>query len=158
MTGVTRQIIGSFEDIGKDVLRQASNVPKDVLGKALESLGTSSGKKQQGQTHLQLGQEAASKPNTPLDEVAAAKDRKTKQAIARAALQYLAKKPEEREPSIRERLEKEKQQKELMEKKQKEEAEKMKLVEPKSHPRRGNLPGLTRKQTGSETQKNVRAD
>lgn len=156
--GVTRQIIGSFEDIGKDVLKQTGSVPKDVLGKALESLGTSSAKTQQGQTNVQPGQENGQKPNTPVDEFEQAKDRKTKQAIARAALQYLAKKPEEREMSVRERLEKEKQQKEMLEKKQKEEAEKMKLVEVRSHPKRGDWRNVAKKQAGSETSRNVRQD
>ncbi len=43
---VTRQIIGSFEEIGQEVARQTTTVPKDIAGKALESLGVAAGQKQ----------------------------------------------------------------------------------------------------------------
>jgi len=165
MAGVTRQIIGSFEDIGKDILKQTASLPKDVVGKALESLGTSSGaKKQAGQTAqggVQPGGEGTAKPNTPLDEIEQQTDRKIKQAIARNALQYLAKKPEEREMSVRERLEKEQEQKKELEKKQKEEAGKTELKPMSQKRRSGMMPGAAqkaKKQAGSETSRNVRQD
>ena len=50
MAGVAKQIIGSFEDIGKDIVREAAQVPKDVIGKAIESLGTSTQKSQKSST------------------------------------------------------------------------------------------------------------
>ncbi len=159
--GVTRQIIGSFEDISKDVLKQTASLPKDIVGKAIESLGTSAGaNKQQGQAVPGglPGSEGASRESTPLDEVEQAKDRKTKQSIARNALQYLAKRPGERELSVSEKADKEKQEKTLLEKKKQEQEEKMKLNKQSFKPRRGDLRGTTKKQSGSETGKNVRQD
>lgn len=50
MANVAKQIIGSFEDIGKDVVREAGKVPGDLVGKALESLGTNPQSPQNPQT------------------------------------------------------------------------------------------------------------
>ena len=47
-TGIASQIIGSFEDIGEKVVSEVAKVPADIAGKALESLGASSGKKRKG--------------------------------------------------------------------------------------------------------------
>jgi hypothetical protein len=47
-TNAAKQIIGSFEDIGKDIAREVVNAPKDIVGAALESLGTSSQKGHKG--------------------------------------------------------------------------------------------------------------
>lgn len=155
--GVTRQIIGSFEEIGKDVVKQTASVPKDIAGKALESLGGSS-QTQKGQTSpvSQVSETQKSEPN-PLDKMDQAKDLKTKQAIARAALEYLAKKIP-KVPGVRERLEAEEQKKQEAGKREQAEIEKMKLKEPTTAPKRGNLWGITKQKAGSETSRNVRQD
>jgi len=41
------QIGESFEQIGKDVVRETVQAPKDIVGKAMESLGAGGGKKSQ---------------------------------------------------------------------------------------------------------------
>ena len=56
MVGVVKQIIGSFEEIGKDVVREVAKAPTDIAGKALESLGTSSGQKGQTPAPLPTGE------------------------------------------------------------------------------------------------------
>lgn len=140
--GVPRQIIGSFEDIGKDVLKQTASVPKDVVGKALESLGTSAGK-QQGKQGQQARQEE--------------EDKKIDKAFARQALESLAS-PKPKKPTVQERLEKEEAEKQKQIKEQKEITRKTQLLEPTLHEKRGNLPGMTRQKAGSETSRNVRQD
>lgn len=158
MAGAVKQIIGSFEDIGKNVAEQTVSVPKDIAGKAIESLGNVGGQKPGQTVSAPTEEQNANKPSTPLDEIEMQKDKKNKQAIARSALQYLAKKPQERELGVYERLEKEKQEQKELQKKQEEEAKKMELKPVETKQRRGSLPGLVKKQAGSETSRNVRQD
>ena len=87
--GIAKQIIGSFEDIGKDVVREAAQVPADVAGKALESLGTSGGQKQQGQTTVNSGnpEDSRNLQKGPWEEFDAIPDEKVKKTMARRALE-----------------------------------------------------------------------
>ncbi len=41
MAGIAKQIIGSFEDLGKQGGSEVGKAPAEIAGKALESLGTS---------------------------------------------------------------------------------------------------------------------
>jgi hypothetical protein len=94
MPGVARQIIGSFEDIGRDVARESVKVPVDIAGKALESLGAASQK--QGNTVLTgtgapgEGGTGEPKPEGPLEHLGKTDDPTVKKAIARAALAQIA--------------------------------------------------------------------
>lgn len=135
MAGVAKQIIGSFEDIGKDVAREAAKVPTDIAGKALESLGTSTQKPQKS-------------PNTPRT-----------QSSPRAWLAELAGKTKpQKEPTVQERLEKERQEKNEKETKQAAVAQKMAPLPYMSQkPKPGNLYGIPQK-SSSEKSKNVRQD
>ncbi|MEK7592918.1 MAG: hypothetical protein AAB508_06080, partial [Patescibacteria group bacterium] len=115
MAGFSRQIIGSFEDIGKDIVREVASVPKDVVGKALESLGTSSGPKKMQQTNVPTGEKKVDL-NSPLESLGKAGTTKEKKLIARSALEYLAsaQKQQEKEPgSWEKKQEEEKKKKEL---------------------------------------------
>lgn len=127
------QITEEFEQLGKQVVKETVQAPKDIAGKALESLGTSSGK-QQGSTP----------PQTKI--------------TARAALeQFAGYSPKPKEPSVRERLEMEVSQKKEMEAKKAEVAKKDQLPVMTQKPRRGNLYGIGDKQS-IEKNRNVRQD
>ncbi len=137
MAGVAKQIIGSFEDIGKGIATESIKAVTDVTGKALESLGTPKGKQQ--------------KPKN--DE----EDKKVDKVTARSALEYLAS-PKPKEPTVYEKNQKELEERNQLIQKQKEEKAKLELKEPTLTPKRGNLLGLTKQKAGSETSKNVRGD
>lgn len=142
MAGVTKQIIGSFEDIGKDIAREAVKVPKDIVGKALESLGTRSQKNPQ-QAHV------------PPKRSEDAAQEKVSKATARAALQNIAGPQKPKEPTVQERFAKEEQEKK--EKRAKEMPKMAPLAHVPSKPKRGNLYGIKQK-ASSEASKNVRQD
>jgi hypothetical protein len=145
MAGVAKQIIGSFEDIGKDIARETVHVPADIAGKALESLGTGSQKGQQGNPVHQVKAETAQPPEKKLPP--------------REWLAELAGKGNiQKEPTVVERLEKEKQERNEIESKQAAVAQKMApIVTGSSKPKRGNLYGIKQK-SSSEMSKNVRQD
>ena len=147
--GVAKQIIGSFEDIGKDIIREAASVPKDIAGKALESLGTSSGQKTQ-------------KPvtNGPWEQFDALPDKDIKKKMARNALQALlarlASKP--KEPTVWEKIQQETEQKKQLQQQQQVQANASQLFKTASKRPRGDLYGVGAKKLGSEVGKNVRQD
>ncbi len=145
MAGTVKQIIGSFEDIGKDIARETLQVPKDIVGKAIETLGTSS-KKPQSTKSTQT-------PPTP-------ESPQIPQKSSREWLAELAgKNKKSPEPTVQERLEKEKQEKNEKEQKQAAVAQKMApLPVMSAKAKRGNLYGVTKQKSGSETSKNVRQD
>ncbi len=121
MANVAKQIIGSFEDIGKDVVREAGKVPGDLVGKALESLGTNPQSPQNPQTPQKSPPEKKLPPREWLAELAGTNKK-------------------QREPTVQERLEKEKW--ETDEKEQKEAAKAAQMApikEVSTKPRRGNL-------------------
>lgn len=143
------QIGESFEEIGKDVVSEAVQAPKDIAGKALESLGvTSRGKnpKQQSKTAPQVpGQEEIPQvqDHGPSEEA--------KRAIARAALEEISgKKPQQKEPGVWERLQKEEEEKKEQEKKKKEAVAKQSLPQSSSKRPRGDLYGLKAKKANVE--------
>lgn len=154
--GVTHQVIGSFEDIGKDIVQEVAKVPKDIAGKALESLGTNSGKRQG-----QQGSTAAPSYTTkegPLDQLDKTKDYHVKQTIARAALEQLAgRKPKQKEPSVWEKLQMEAEQKKKAATQQQSYAAASLLPQTAAKRPRGDLFGTKAKQTSAE-RKAVRQD
>jgi hypothetical protein len=145
MAGVAKQIIGSFEDIGKDIIREAAKVPTDIAGKALESLGTSSQKGQKGNPSPQGKVEEPKQPEKALPP---------REWLAELA----GSGKKQKEPTVQERLEKEKQDKNEKETKQAGVAQKMApMATGSSKPKRGNLYGIKQK-SSSEMSKNVRQD
>ena len=152
MAGVAKQIIGSFEDIGKDIARETAKVPTDVVGKALESLGTSSQKGQKGNQAV-AGAVGAPKKNEggALGQLDQTNDQKLKQTIARAALSQLAGTSKQKEPTVQERLEREKQEKNEKEQQKAAVVQKMApIATGSSKPKRGNLYGVKQKQRTTE--------
>jgi len=141
MSGVAKQIIGSFEDIGKDIVRETVKVPTEIAGKALESLGTSTQKFQ-----------TTPKPQKPAEEG-------RKPVPPREWLAELAgKNKKQPEPTVQERLEKENQERYEKEKKLAAVAQTMAPVSSgSSKPKRGNLYGIKQK-SSSEMSKNARQD
>jgi len=132
MANVAKQIIGSFEDIGKDVARETAKLPFEMLGM---------GKKSKSQTS----------PNSqqPLPAEASAK-------VGREWLAELAGKNKQHEPTVQERFEREKQEKQEKEVKKNMVEQKMApLPKLTTKAKRGNLFGS---QQSSEKSKNSRAD
>lgn len=146
-TGIPQQIIGSFEDIGKDVFKQTAQVPKDIVGTAIESLGTSSSKQQTQQQR-----------QGPLSEIEQAKEEKAKKAIARFALEQLAGKPKQKELSVWEKIQMEVEQKKQQQQQQQQQAAQEVLTKTQGKRPRGDLYGLKAKKGAAEMSRNVRQD
>ena len=155
--GVAKQIIGSFEDIGKDIVGEVAKIPKDVAGKALESLGSSSGQTQQGQTVAPSGESAKPKEKGPWETFDEISDKDVKKNMARNALQAflarLAQKP--KEPSVWERIQAETEQKKQMIEQQQQQTAAASIPTATSKRPRGDLYGMKAKKLGSEVGKNV---
>lgn len=139
------QIISELGQIAKDVGKQTAQIPKDIAGKALESLGTSSGKK------------ATTAPQNDWEKIHGEKDVKIKRSMARKALEALLKHEPKREPSIWERLQMEQEQKKNMMSQQRGASPMQPLVMPSSKRPRGDLYGAKAKKTATEN-RNVRQD
>lgn len=154
-------MIGAFTDeigeLGKQIVRETASVPKDIAGKALESLGASSGQKPKQQTASTP--DAFKKEQGPLDQLQAAKDSQAKQAIARAALAEIAGvTPKKKEPSVWEKIQAEAEQKKELAKQQQQQAAAQQLAPATSKRRRGDLYGMKAKKNTTEVGKNVRQD
>lgn len=153
-TTLASQIIGSFEDIGKDVARETAKVPKDVVGQALESLSTG-GKKQTKQPLAKTAEQT----KTALNQLEETKDEKIKKIVARAALEELAGvKSKDQPPSVYEKIQNEIEQKKQQTVQQAKTAAWQQLPKTGSKPRQGSLVGVTKQKSGSETSRNVRGD
>lgn len=144
-------MIGAFTDelgdLGKNIVREAVAVPKDIVGTALESLGVSGGQKQKQQT--------TATPDVTKKEPG---EQKIKASVARAALQELAGiKPKQKEPSVWEKIQAEAEQKKELGKQQ-QQAAAQQLAPASSKRRRGDLYGMKAKKNTTEVGKNVRQD
>lgn len=159
-------MIGAFTDelgdLGKNIVREAVAVPKDVVGKAMESLGVSSGKKSGGtgsRSAGQVAQDPKAGEKGPLDPLNAAKDQQAKQAIARAALAQLAGGGQkQKEPTVWERAQQEAEQKKELAKQQQKQANTQQLAPASSKRKRGDLYGMKAKKNTMEVGRNVRQD
>ncbi len=156
-------MIGAFTDelgeLGKNIVREAVAVPKDIAGKAMESLGVSSGKKQQQQTNSGNPKDSRNLEKGPLDPMKAAKDQQAKQAVARAALAQLAGGTQrQKEPTVWERQVQEAEQKKELAKQQQKQASAQQLAPVSSKRKRGDLYGMKAKKNTTEVGRNVRQD
>lgn len=136
-------MLGAFTDelgdLGKNIVREAVAVPKDVAGTALESLGVSSGQKSSGAGSRSAGQ--------------------LNKTVAREALAQLAGgKPKQKEPTAWEKIQAEAEQKKELAKQQQKQASTQQLPAIQSKRKRGDLYGMKAKKAGSEVGKNVRQD
>ncbi len=151
------QIGESFEQIGKDVVRETVQAPKDIVGKAMESLGAGGGKKSQKST--QAKPTAAMPEPGSQAEADAQAAMEIKKAVARAALQELAGGGQkQKEPTVWEKLKQEEEQKKEMKKKQAEANKKASLPQVTSKRKRGDLYGMKAKKSSTEIGKNTRQD
>jgi hypothetical protein len=153
---VPGQIISELGQIAKDVGQQATQLPKDIAGKALESLGTTS-KKPTTQTPSTSSSEAG-KPAGAWEQISLEKNEKIRRSIARKALEALigGAVARKREPSIWERLQAEQEQKKDQQQQQQAAASQSLPTSSGKRPR-GDLYGSKAKKTATEN-KNVRQD
>lgn len=155
------QIIGSFEDIGKEVVTELSSVPKDITGKALESLGVAqskvtSGKITTGTAGGKSDQSGESKDSW--DSIEQLKDQRAKESVARTALEALLDRSKPKnQPSVWEKMQQEAEQKKEIAKKNAQ-AGRMQLTQSKSKRPRGDLYGIKAKKGSAEMSRNVRQD
>lgn len=149
MAGIVKQIIGSFEDIGEKVVQEVKQVPKDVAGKAMESLGVSSSSKTQT-SQQQIPGETKLADQGPMGQIDQTKDINIKKAIARAALEQLSGRSKPKEPSIWEQKQQEEAQKKENEKKQAEQASKAQLPKISGKRKAGDLYGVNAKRAAAE--------
>lgn len=150
-------IIGSFEDIGKDVVKQAVKTPVDIGQKVLESLTGGASTKGQKQPHPTGESTGASKPDGALGAMEETNDMKVKKAIARAALEQLAGKAQQASPSVWEEKQKETEEKKKAEQEQAKKAAFSEVPKMSTKKRRGDLYGIKGK-SSTEMSKNVRQD
>jgi len=150
-------IIGSFEDIGKDVAHEVAKAPVDIAGKILESLTGGSSVKGQKQTPATGGESQTKKPDGALGAMEQTDDMKVKKAIARAALEQLAGHAEQKPSSVFEEKQKEEQQKKQAEQEQAKKSAFAEMPKMSSKKRRGDLYGIKGK-SSTEMSKNVRQD
>lgn len=150
------QITEELGELGKQVVTETVKAPKDIAGKALESLGASSGKTQQGKQTSATPPQGTEKP--AVEEFSKTGDESVKREIARRALEELSgKKPQPKELSVWEKIQKEEEEKKELEKKKKEAAAKQALPQQSSKRRRGDLYGIKAKKSSVEN-RNVRQD
>lgn len=144
-------IIGAMTEelgeLGKQIVSEVVQAPKDIVGTALESVGLGGGKKQKSQT----------KPTQPQDEGEQAHQLDLKKAIARQALAELASGKKQKEPGVWERIQKEEEQKKEQKKLQADANKKASLPQTSSKRKRGDLYGMKAKKSSAEN-KNVRQD
>lgn len=157
-------MLGAFTDelgdLGKNIIREAVAVPKDIAGKAMESLGVSSGQKPKQSSSVGQGQQDQKNGEKgPLDQLKATQDQQAKQAIARAALAQLAGGGQkQKEPTVWERQVQEAEQKKEQARQQQKQASTQQLQAVSSKRKRGDLYGMKAKKNTTEVGRNVRQD
>jgi len=156
---ISRQIIGSFEDIGKEIASETAKVPGDIAGKALESLGASSGAKKTASGTNVASQTAggAVQENSVIQQMEQTNDQKVKQHMARSALAQFASPHSVQEPSVWDQKVREEAELKNMKAQQEKKAGMAALPTMTSKRKRGNLYGVKQK-ASSEMSKNVRQD
>jgi hypothetical protein len=149
-------ILGSFEDIGEQVKTELTQLPGDILGQALETVGIHTGTKKQA---VPNNNPQAHDDASALAQIEKQQSSQAKQMIARAALEELTRpRQQAKEKSIWEQIQEEEEQKKQMEK------ERQQMAQPVQLPSSGQrkVPGIKSsvkaKQQGSEIGKNARQD
>jgi len=152
-------MLGSFEDIGRDVAREVVKAPTDIGEKVLESLVGGSSTKGQKQVTPSSGESArkGQKQDGALGAMEETSDMKVKKAIARAALEQLAGHTEQKPLSVFEEKKKEDQEKKNLEQAQAKKAALTEVPKVSTKKRRGDLYGIKGK-SSTEMSKNVRQD
>lgn len=158
MPGIPGQIIGELGELGKKVGSEAAKVPTDIAGKALESLGVASGKKQQTSSAVKSqGESTASEEKGAWEKIDSESDEKIKKAMAREALVQLVRRAKPKQPSVWEKKLQEEKEKVEDQSQQAAAAAQMAPIAVPRGKRRGDLYGLGAKQS-SEKSRNIRQD
>jgi iron uptake system EfeUOB component EfeO/EfeM len=159
MSNLPRQIIGSFEDIGKSIGGEVVKLPGDIAGKALESLGTvKSGQKSAPNVQMIGQHDATPKSKDGWDKIDENNDQKIKKAVARAALEALVMRQKPKKKSVWETLQEEAQHKKELEATELNKAAKLSLPQAQAKRPRGDLYGIKAKKASAEMSRNVRQD
>ena len=154
--GVAKQIIGSFEDLGKDIARETVKAPVDIAGAMLESLGTAKGTGTKGTPQTPTSPVLNPEKDSSLEKLGKTDDAEVKKKIARAALEQISQKIQ-KEPTVWDEKNKEEEEKKKREKEQKELEEKQ-LQKGSQKQKRGNLYGVKQKQSPTEKMVNIKTD
>jgi hypothetical protein len=159
MANLPKQIIGSFEDIGKDIISETVKVPTEIVGKALESLGMASSNQTKTNAKSQATNNSAEpKSKDNWDHIDAVDNKAVKTAISRAALEALVARKGQKELSVRERNDQEEAQKKQAENKANAENAAKELPKMSFHAKPGNLYGMKAKKSPTEISKNVKSE
>lgn len=151
---VVGQIIGELGEVAKQVGQEAAQVPVDITGKALESLGAKSGKT----TPAKQPVSSSGEPSV-WEQMDQNQDHAIRRAFARKALEVLAGGgARTKKPSIWEQLQQEQDQKKQAAAMQAQAARASTLPTGGSKRPVGDLYGTKAKKLGSEVGKNVRQD
>lgn len=151
-------LLGSFEDIGRDVAHEVIKAPTDIGEKVLESLvGGSSTKGQKQVTPSGESVRKGQKQDGALGAMEETSDIKVKKAIARAALEQLAGHTEQKPLSVFEEKQREEQEIKKQEKEQQKKTAFAEVPKIATKKRRGDLYGIKGK-SSTEMSKNVRQD
>jgi len=163
MSGIGKKVLGQIGEIGKDVVRETTKVPGDIAGAALESLGTSSGKKKKKGGTKGVSQKGQSKKaQGAWEQIDQETDEIKKARMARRAmLEFTTPKPKSKEKSVWERLQDEERAKKEQQLLAQAQARKNQLPEVQGKQKRGSAfakhKKMRKKQTGMETKVNVKA-
>jgi hypothetical protein len=157
MPGLPGSIIGSFEDIGKNIVSETAKIPKDIAGKALESLGATSNT-QSNNPQPQKSQEQAQRPKDSWDDIGSQKNPSVKKIIAREALSALAARRKPQEPGVYEQNQKEREEKKIEQQKATAQASASALPVFRGKRPAGDLYGLKAKRQSSEIGKNIKSE
>jgi hypothetical protein len=150
--GIAKQIIGSFEDIGEKIVQEVTQAPKDIVGKALESVGAGTGGAKAGSKNPHGAQSAgdAAGPKDGWSSYDQAGDLRNRQAIAREALAALTRRRSAKEPGVYERQQQEKEQMKEAARHQEKQAGKTQLPRMSFRKKRGDMHNAKSKQTATE--------
>ena len=157
--GARPPILGSFEDIGEQIVNQVKQLPKDVGQAALESVGMNVGGGKQGGKTTTSTPQALTTEGSPLQQMEQAQSEKEKKELAHSALQWLSGSGEKpKEKSIWEKMQEEDAQKEQA-KKQQQAAQANSLPMPKGKSKQGAMGRVNKsKQQGNEMKINMKQD
>lgn len=142
-------MIGSFEDIGKDIISNISKLPGDIAGSALESVVGGTGPKPPTPASQPVPEGVSKGPQDAWDVIDQSSGKSAKQAIARSALQALTNRQKKKEPTVWEKIQQEMEQKKQQQNQQKQ-ADSQQLKMPTSKRSAGDLYGVQAKKTAAE--------
>lgn len=154
-----KPILGSFEDIGENVVSQLKQIPKDVGQAALESIGVNASGKKGNTSVTNPSPTVAQGEQSHWQQMDTIKNDQEKRVIARKALEELLQPvAKQKEPSIWEKIQQEEEQKKAMAVEQQKKSSPVQLPSSGARKVPGMKSAVKAKQQGSEIGKNARQD